>query len=130
MAALASVVPPASAHHEAIFGPQSSLLYSLDRFVSVQVFSRQTGIAGQKTQETTGVLSGGMNPVQGLPITVTAIVPYSLINQLDAGSSRSGFEDVVLGARYRYDLSPLIEKNGIATETFSWAWPALKSQAV
>ena len=105
------VVPTiADAHHEAIFGPQSSLLYSLDRFVSVQVFSRQTGIAGQKTQETTGVLSGGMNPVSGLPVTVTAIVPYSLINQLDAGSSRSGFEDVILGGRYRYDLSSLIEK--------------------
>ncbi|TLY19761.1 MAG: hypothetical protein E6K68_09200 [Nitrospirae bacterium] len=112
VAAVASGVVPtiADAHHEAIFGPQSSLLYSLDRFVSVQVFSRQTGIAGQKTQETTGVLSGGMNPVSGLPVTVTAIVPYSLINQLDAGSSRSGFEDVILGGRYRYDLSSLIEK--------------------
>ncbi len=100
----------ADAHHEAIFGPQSSLLYSLDRFVSLQVFSRQTGTSGQKTQETTGVISGGVNPIQGLPVTVTAIVPYSIINQLDAGSNRSGFEDIILGARYRYDLSTLIEK--------------------
>jgi len=79
IAALASVFPSAvaDAHHEAIFGPQSSLLYSPDRFVSLQVFSRQTGTSGQKTQETTGVISGGVNPVQGLPVTVTAIVPYS-----------------------------------------------------
>src|SRR5438445_13815202 len=110
MAALASVVPPASAHHEAIFGPQSSLLYSLDTFVSAQVFSRQTGTSGQKTQETTGVISGGVNPIKGLPVTITAIVPYSIINQLDAGSSRSGFEDIILGARYRFDLSTLNEE--------------------
>ena len=112
IAALASVFPSAvaDAHHEAIFGPQSSLLYSPDRFVSLQVFSRQTGTSGQKTQETTWVISGGVNPVQGLPVTVTAIVPYSVINQLDAGSSRSGFEDIILGARYRYDLSTLIDE--------------------
>ncbi|TLY37051.1 MAG: hypothetical protein E6K60_06015 [Nitrospirae bacterium] len=110
MAALASVVPPASAHHEAIFGPQSSLLYSLDRFVSVQVFSRQTGPSTQKTQETTGVIAAGANPLKGVPLTVTAIAPASLINQLDAGSSRAGLEDMIIGARYRYDLSNLIDK--------------------
>jgi hypothetical protein len=112
-AVVLGVVPTiADAHHEAIFGPQSSLLYSLDMFVSAQVFSRQTGTSGQKTQETTGVLSGGVTPVKSLPVTVTAIVPYSIINQLDAGSSGSGFEDIILGARYRYDLSSLIEKWG------------------
>jgi hypothetical protein len=112
VAAVASGFVPriGDAHHEAIFGPQSSLLYSLDNFVSVQVFSRQTGASGQKTQETTGVLSGGVTPVKGLPVTVTAIVPYSIVDQLDAGSSRSGFEDIILGARYRYGLSTLIEK--------------------
>ena len=110
-AAVSGFVPTiADAHHEAIFGPQSSLLYSLDTFVSAQVFSRQTGTSGQKTQETTGVISGGVNPIKGLPVTVTAIVPYSIINQLDTGSSRSGFEDIILGARYRYDLSTLIDR--------------------
>src|SRR5436309_13692947 len=84
----------ADAHHEAIFGPQSSLLYSLDRFVSVQVFSRQTGPSTQKTQETTGVIAAGANPLKGVPLTVTAIAPASLINQLDAGSSRAGLEDM------------------------------------
>ena len=31
------------AHHEAIFGPQSSLVLSADRFVNVQMFSREAG---------------------------------------------------------------------------------------
>ena len=43
----ALLVRPAflNAHHEAIFGPQSSLVLSADKFVSVQVFSREAGIS-------------------------------------------------------------------------------------
>ena len=105
-----ALAPTASAHHEAIFGPQSSLLYSSERFVSVQAFTRQLGTSSQRTQETTGVLSGGFNLVKGVPLAFTAILPYSSINELDAGSSTSGFEDSILGLRYRYDLAGLIEK--------------------
>lgn len=100
----------AEAHHEAIFGPQSSLLYSSDRFMSLQVFSRQTGTAEQRTQETTGVLSGGFRPFKALPVSLTVIVPYSGINKLDEGSGTSGFEDIIIGARYRYDLTSLIQR--------------------
>jgi hypothetical protein len=102
--------PSARAHHEAIFGPQSSLLYSNERFVSVQAFTRQFGTPGQRTQETTGVLSGGFNLLKGIPLAFTAIVPYSFINEVDQGSSTSGFEDSIVGVRYRYDLAGLIEK--------------------
>ncbi|MGH2568529.1 MAG: hypothetical protein ACRDGA_09335 [Bacteroidota bacterium] len=95
------------AHHEAIFGPQSSLMLSAKRFVSLQFYSRQTGIARQRTQESTGLISFGFTPVENLPLAITMIFPYSRIQALDAGGKQSGVEDAVLGLRYRYDLDGL-----------------------
>jgi hypothetical protein len=46
-------------HHEAIFGPQSSLVLSADRFVSLQVFTRELGPSDAKTNETTTLVSAG-----------------------------------------------------------------------
>ena len=99
----------ASAHHEAIFGPQSSLVLSADRFVSFQVFGRELGSLDAKTNETTTLVSAGVRVSKRLPVTFTAIVPYSWISE--RGQSRtSGSEDIVLGLRYRHDLKGLQEK--------------------
>ena len=54
-----ALAAPARAHHEAIFGPQSSLVLSAPSFASVQTFSRQLGTAGARTQESTMLLSAG-----------------------------------------------------------------------
>ena len=98
-----------NAHHEAIFGPQSSLVLSADKFVSFQVFRRELGSSASKTDETTTLVSGGVRLSKRLPLTVTAIVPYSWISQ--RGQARtSGAEDVVLGLRYRHDLKGLQQK--------------------
>ena len=102
----------ASAHHEALFGPQSSLIQAVDNYVSLQAFSKQTGTAEDRTQETTVTLSGGLKPIRSVPVTVTAIVPYSFCSELDAGESRNGPENIVVGLRYRYDLKQLIEAWG------------------
>jgi hypothetical protein len=61
---------PAFAHHEAIFGPQSSLVLSSPAFVSLQTFSRTT-LYGT---ETTGLVSAGVTPFN-FPLSFTAIVP-------------------------------------------------------
>ena len=109
------IAPTASAHHEAIFGPQSSLLYSSERFVSLQAFTRQLGTAEQRKQETTGVLSGGFNLLKGVPLSFTAILPYSSINELDRGSSTSGFEDSIVGFDTAMTLRVLL-RNGTVRE--------------
>lgn len=98
-----------SAHHEAIFGPQSSLVLSAERFVSLQVFGRQEGIAASKTHETTALVSAGARISKRLPLTFTAILPYSWISA-PGQAGTSGVEDVVLGLRYRHDLKGLQEK--------------------
>ena len=99
----------ANAHHEAIFGPQSSLVLSADKFVSLQVFSRELGTSDSKTKETTTLVSAGVRVSKRRPLSFTAILPYSWIS--NPGQARtSGAEDVVLGLRYRYDLKGLQEK--------------------
>jgi hypothetical protein len=103
------LVRPADAHHEAIFGPQSSLILSADKFVSVQVFSRATGTSDSKSRETTGLVSTGVRVTRRLPLTFTAILPYSWIST-PTHSATAGAEDVVLGLRYRHDLKGLQSK--------------------
>jgi hypothetical protein len=98
-----------NAHHEAIFGPQSSLILSANNFVSVQVFSRVAGTSDSKSRETTGLVSTGLRVTRRLPLTFTAILPYSWIST-SAHSATSGAEDVVLGLRYRHDLKGLQAK--------------------
>jgi hypothetical protein len=105
------LVQPASveAHHEAIFGPQSSLVLSLDRYISFQVFTRDLGSSDSKANETTTLVGVGVRVAKRRPLTFAAIVPYSWISV--PGQARvSGTEDVVLGLRYRHDLKGLQEK--------------------
>jgi hypothetical protein len=100
----------ASAHHEAIFGPQSSLIMSADKFVSVQVFGRELGTSESKTHETTTLMSAGVRVSKRRPLTFTAILPYSWISE--PGQVRtSGSEDFVLGLRYR-DFKDVTAQDG------------------
>lgn len=101
-------VSPAQAHHEVIFGPQSSSMISADTYMSFQLFSRQTGVEGNRTQETTSLLSFGINPIKDIPLGFNIIAPVSSINPLDnQGGGAAGIEDIILGTRYRYDLEGL-----------------------
>ena len=97
----------ARAHHEAIFGPQSSLVLSAPAFVSLQAFSRRTGQRGSRTQETTALLSAGATPFQKVPLSFSLIAPMSRISELDAGTELTGIEDILVGARYRFDFEGL-----------------------
>jgi hypothetical protein len=112
-AATAALPAPARAHHEAIFGPQSSLVLSAPSYASVQTFSRQLGTAGARTQESTMMLSAGVTPFGSVPLSVSAALPMSSIDTLDGGdAARRGLEDAILGVRYRLDLSGLQERFG------------------
>jgi hypothetical protein len=79
----------AGAHHEAIFGPQSALL-SADRVVSAQLFTRQTGPKGERVQETTMVLSGGLSPTRA-PLSVSFVLPFSGVRR-DLAARRETLE--------------------------------------
>jgi len=85
----------AHAHHEAIFGPQSSLVLSSPAFVSLQTFSRTT-VSGT---ETTGLVSAGVTPFS-FPLSFTAIVPATCASP----PGKLAREVIILGTRYRYDL--------------------------
>ena len=108
-----ALAAPARAHHEAIFGPQSSLVLSAPTFASVQTFSRQLGTAGARTQESTLLLSAGLTPVRSVPVSIGVALPMSSIDTLDgADPSRRGLEDAILSVRYRLDLTGLQERFG------------------
>jgi hypothetical protein len=105
---LLAAVPPAAAHHEAIFGPQSALVLSPDTYLAAQIFTRQTGIPSERTQETTTVLSGGFSPFRP-PLSFSIVMPFSVVSPPGPGGARAGLEDAVLGLRYRVEL-PGVER--------------------
>ena len=93
------------AHHEAIFGPQSALVLSSDAYLTAQMFTRQTGAQGDRQQETTTVMSGGMNPFRTPAVSISLVFPFSTLSQ--GGTARTGLENAILGVRYRVDLPSL-----------------------
>ena len=108
-----ALAAPARAHHEAIFGPQSSLVLSAPSFASVQTFSRQLGTAGARTQESTMLLSAGVTPLRSVP--AVGEPRAADVQHRHAGrrcGSRRGLEDAILGVRYRLDLTGLQERFG------------------
>jgi hypothetical protein len=94
------------AHHEAIYGSQSSLAISADRYASLQVFSKQTGPRGDRTQETTTVFGAGFAPRRG-PLSISFVLPFSVIN--GGGTVGGGIENAVVAARYRLRL-PAVDR--------------------
>jgi hypothetical protein len=86
---------PLGAHHEAIFGPQSSLVLSADKFVSIQAFSRELETSGSKMRESTTLVSAGVRVSRRLPLTFTAVLPYSWIAKRGRAGT-SGAEDAVV----------------------------------
>ena len=106
-----------SAHHEAIFGPQSAMVLTSDAYLTAQTFTRQTGPEGKRTQETTTVLSAGFSPFKK-PVSVALIVPFSFLST--GGATQTGMEDAILGVRYRADL-PGVTRAIAGRESFAMA---------
>ena len=94
---------PAGAHHEAIYGAQSSLGVSADSYMTAQVFTRSTGPSGRRVQETTTVLSGGKS-LGGGPLSLSIVVPFSVIAGEPGRGTHIGLENAIVAGRYRVDL--------------------------
>jgi hypothetical protein len=115
---VAATANVARGHHEAIFGPQSALVLSSGRYFTAQVFTRETGPQSNRANETTTVLSAGFAPFKQRPLSVSLIVPFSVLST--GGNHRSGLEDALVGLRYQIDLPGLTNAIG-GRESFAMA---------
>ncbi len=87
----------AQAHHEAIFGPQSSTLLSKKRYVSMQYYSIQKGRSSDSESSShVGVLSAGTS--LGRHLSAAATLPVE--SERENRESATGVQDAVLALRY------------------------------
>jgi len=112
-----STVAPASAHHEAMFGPQSSAVLSPGIFLSAQVFDKEEGEGDQERRETTTVYSLGFKPMKSQPLSMAFVVPMTFAGGVpdpsSPGSKPHGFEDMLISARYRIDAPGVAKAFGV-----------------
>jgi hypothetical protein len=118
LAALAALTTvPVSAHHEAMFGPQSAAVLSPTIFVAAQVFDKEEGTDQEKRRETTTVYSVGFTPLKKQPLSVAFVLPVTFAGGVadpsTPGSASRGFEDTVLTARYRLNAPGLASSLGL-----------------
>jgi hypothetical protein len=118
---LATIVSawPASAyaHHEAMFGPQSSAVLSPSIFISAQLFDKEQGRDDQRRRETTMVYSIGFAPMKKRPLSIAFVLPITFASGVSdpsaPGSVNRGFEDTLVSARYRVDAARLSSSLGL-----------------
>lgn len=119
LACLLFVESTASAHHEALFGPQSSLAVESEGFLSLQTFSHSYGINGTETDETTFILSGGLSPIRDVPWTVTLVQAFTHQTSQMSVPGPGPFtacdgclrrENVLVSTSWRFDLKSLQQR--------------------
>jgi hypothetical protein len=111
---------PVRAHHEALFGPQSSLAVEAEGFVSAQMHTHAYGIHGTETQEATYILSAGLSPIASVPWSLALVQP--LTYQTTAAPTPPGStgpftacdgclrrENNLISTSYRFDFRSLQE---------------------
>src|SRR5262252_3001301 len=108
----------AFAHHEALFGPQSSLAVEAQGFVSLQTHVHAYGLGGDRTTETTSIVSGGWAPFVDIPWAFALIQPFTYqTSRAPTPSGTTGpfticdgcfaMENTLLSSSYRFDFSSL-----------------------
>ncbi len=108
---------PAFAHHEAMFGPQSSAVLSPGIFLSALVFDKETGRDDQERRETTTVYSVGFKPVKTQPLSMAFVLPVTFAGGApdpnQPGAATRGWEDMLVSARYRIEAPALARSLGV-----------------
>jgi hypothetical protein len=102
---------PASAHHEAMFGPQSSAVLSPGMFISLQMFDREDGQGNYRHRETTSVYSLGVKPWTN-PLSF-AVVAANTREAYTYQGSTTLFEDPLISARYRVEAPGIAKALGV-----------------
>ena len=114
-AVMVMAASPAFAHHEAIFGPQSSAVLSPTTFFSAQLFDKEGGHDKEEHRETTTVYSFGFKPMDKQPLSFAVVVPITFASGMQGGTgepAHHGFEDALLTARYRVDAGSFASSIG------------------
>lgn len=101
-----------SAHHEAMFGPQSSAVLSPKMFISTQVFDRENGRNGYKHRETTAVFSTGFTPFKNNPFSLAVVAPVTRESFTGLGATTM-WEDPLISARYRVNAPGIAKALGV-----------------
>ena len=102
----------ASAHHEAMFGPQSSAVLSPGMFISLQMFDRENGKGDYRHRETISVYSVGVKPFQATPLSF-AFVAANTREAFSGSGSTTRFEDPLISARYRLEAPGVAKALGV-----------------
>lgn len=112
-----STAAPAFAHHEAMFGPQSSAVLSPGIFLSAQVFDKETGKDDVRRRETTTVYSVGFKPAKKQPLSLAFVLPITFAGGAadpnEPGAATRGFEDMLVSARYRVEAPGVARTLGV-----------------
>src|SRR5690349_9188057 len=103
---------PVRAHHEAMFGPQSSSVLSPGMFLSTQVFDRENGLNGTTHRETTAVFSAGFRPIEKNPLSLAVVAPIT-IESFTGEPTTTRFEDPLISARYRVNAPGIAKALGV-----------------
>jgi hypothetical protein len=111
-AAMLLLIPgTASAHHEAMFGPQSSAVLSPGMFISLQMFDREDGEGDYRHRETTAVYSLGVKPWEN-PLSFAVVAANTREAYTYQGSSTM-WEDPLISARYRVEAPGIAKALGV-----------------
>jgi hypothetical protein len=112
----------ALAHHEALFGPQSSLAVESEAFVSVQSHAHVFGSGPSLDRETTFILSAGVTPFRTVPWSLTLVLPYTYEDARSPTGDQTGpfsscggclaRENALVSTAYRFDYSGLQRSTG------------------
>ena len=105
------------AHHEALFGPQSSLAVESEGFVSLQAHEHVFGTGSTHDQETSYIVSAGVSPFRSIPWSVTLVQTFTYENARAPQGDQTGplsscggcaaRENVLLSTSYRFDFTGL-----------------------
>ena len=120
--AAVTVCSSASAHHEALFGPQSSLAVESEGFVSVQAHEHVFGLGSSYDQETAYIVSAGVSPFHGIPWSFTLVQTYTYENARTPQGDQTGplsscggciaRENLLVSTSYRFDFTGLQRATG------------------
>ncbi len=112
----------AEAHHEALFGPQSSLAVESEGFVSLQAHEHVFGVGSTYDQETAYIVSAGVSPFRHLPWSFTLVQTYTYENARTPQGNQAGpesscggcvaRENVLVSTSYRFDFTGLKRATG------------------
>jgi hypothetical protein len=112
----------AAAHHEALFGPQSSLAVESEGFVSLQAHEHVFGAGNTYDQETAYIVSAGVSPFHEIPWSFTLVQSFTDENARTPQGNQTGplsscggcvaRENVLLSTSYRFDFTGLQRATG------------------